>query len=352
MTIQTPESVHLPYNPREQFLPFHLRTQRWALIVAHRRAGKTEACLAELVERALRSQIPNAFYAYVGPWAGQSVQVAWERLKRMLGTKLIMRCKVKETNASIKLPNGSTIRIFGADNHDSLRGNYFDGVILDEVADMHPDVWKLVIRPALMDRKGWAVFIGTPKGHNFFYEQREKARKHTDKWLYLELKASETGLLSDAELADTRDELDDDEYAQEMECSFDAAIKGSYYGKLLTKAEEEGRLQPFDHVRSAPVHAAFDLGWSDSTSAWFYQVVNGRLDVIGYYEVNGLSIPLIVEEIKEKYSENGWKMGEWWMPHDAAAKSLQTGKSILEQLRGLGVSPRKVTSIEVQHGIQ
>jgi phage terminase large subunit len=271
----------------------------------------------------------------------------------MLGDKLLAKSKVREGEHSIKLPNGATIRIFGADNFDSLRGNYFDGVILDEVADMHPDVWSKVVRPALMDRKGWAVFIGTPKGHNFFYTQREKARTNKGgNWFYLELKASESGLLPQAEIDETRQELDDDEYMQEMECSFDAAIKGAYYAKELAKAYEEGRLQPFDHVQGASVHAAFDLGWNDSTAVWFYQVVNGRIDVVGHYEVNGLAIPNIVEEIKALYATNKWKMGDWYMPHDAAAKSLQTGKSILEQLRSLGVSPRKVANIEVQHGIQ
>lgn len=187
----------------------------------------------------------------------------------------------------------------------------------------------------------------------FFYEQREKARLNVGgSWFYLELKASETGLVPPEEIAEAREELDDDEFLQEMECSFDAALKGAYYSKEISKAAEEQRLAPFEPINGAPVHAAFDLGWSDDTAAWFYQFENGRLDVVGYYKVNGLSIPNIVAEIKELYKSKSWKMGEWWMPHDAGAKSLQTGISIIEQLWTLGVRPRLVPNIEVQQGIQ
>lgn len=347
-------TFELPYLPRQHFIPFHARKEKLALIVAHRRCGKTEACLAELITRALKTKKENAFFGYVGPFAGQAVTVAWDRLKRMLGNDFIKECVVREGEHAILLPNGAKIRLFGADNYNALRGLYWDGVILDEVADMHPDVWTQAIYPALKDRDGWAVFIGTPKGtSNFFYKQREKARiNKSGRWFYLFLPNSVTGYLSPQAVEELREELDEDEFLQEVECSFEAAVKGAYYGKLLEKAREEGRLEPFKFVKGAPVHAAFDLGWSDATAAWFYQVINGRVDVLGYYEVNGLAIPDIVSEVKAKYKSAGWKVGDWWLPHDAAAKSLQTGKSIIEQMWGLGINPHKVANIEVQQGIQ
>lgn len=349
--------VRLDYRPRTFFLPFHRRKTRFALILAHRGAGKTEACIQELVWRALKTKKPRAKYAYIGPYASQVYATVWDRLKNSLPYELYQKCKVRESGHNIELPNGASIHLFGADKYDNLRGHRFDGIILDEVADLHPDAWPLAILPALsqqIGKDGWAVFIGTPKGRgNFFHDQYEKARKNEfGDWTLLELPWWATNVLSEQGLAQARREMDDEEFKQEYECSFDAAVKGTFYTKQLTEAAEQGRICLFEHVKNAPVHLAFDLGWSDATACWFFQVINGRLDVLDYYEVNGLAIPDIVREVREKAKERGYKLGIWWMPHDAGNTSLQTGKSIIEQLWGLGITPQKVPDIGVQHGIQ
>ena len=348
MHVQTTH-VDLHYKPRDPFKPFHARAQRRAVLVAHRRAGKTVCCVNDLVSKALRCRKPNGFFAYVAPYAGQAEQVAWTYLKQAVAN--IPGHQVVETKKMIRVPSAhgsmASVRLFGADNPDSLRGLYFDGVILDEVADMKRTVWSEVIQPALMDRQGWAVFIGTPKGKNFFYDLYEKAKQNS-KWYVQVLKASESGLLKQSELDEYRAQVDDDTYEQEMECSFTAGIKGSYYGSIVSKMDAEGRLQPIEVVRSAPVHFAFDLGWSDATAVWMFQLVGGELRVVDHQEWNEVDITRIVSDLKDR----GYRWGDVWLPHDAKAKSLQTGKSMIEKFWELGIRPKAVPELSVLDGIQ
>ena len=133
----------------------------------------------------------DARYAYIAPYYSQAKAIAWDYLKRYSAP---LGAKISEAELSVELRNGNRVRLFGADNPDALRGIYFDGVVLDEYGDQRPTVWGEIIRPLLTDRKGWATFIGTPKGRNHFFDIREQARTSED-WLYLELRASETGAL-------------------------------------------------------------------------------------------------------------------------------------------------------------
>lgn len=342
--------VNVPYVVRPPFRAFHARTQRRAILVYHRRAGKTVATVNDLVAKALRCRKKNGFFAYIAPFMGQAVQTAWQYLQEAVRT--IPGHKVDLTLKLVKVPSAhgtmATIRLFGADNPNSLRGLYFDGVVLDEVADMKKMVWTEVIQPALMDRMGWAVFIGTPKGKNFFYDLWEVAKKEPEVWFSQILKASESGILRQEDLNAYRADVDDETYEQEMECSFTAGIKGAYYASIVSKMEEEGRLQPFSIVKAAPVHVVFDLGWADATACWFYQLYGGELRVIDHQEWNEVDIHKIIAEVQEK----GYRMGDWWLPHDARAKSLQTGKSMIEQFRSHGINPKAVPELDVLDGIQ
>src|SRR5207237_3499757 len=131
------------------------------------------------------------------PYYTQAKQVAWDYLKRMVAP---LGAEARESELAVILPdNGAVIRLFGADNPDALRGIYLDGVVLDEYADTKPSLWGAVIRPLLADRRGWAVFIGTPKGRNAFFDIVNHAR-NSDEWYDLTLKASESGLLHSDEL--------------------------------------------------------------------------------------------------------------------------------------------------------
>ena len=228
-----------------------------------------------------------------------------------------------------------------------MRGLGFDGLVADEYGDWKPSVWGYVIRPALADKSGWAIVIGTPKGRNSFWETYRDAQA-SDDWYVATIKASESGLLPAAELEALRAELTDDAWRQEMECDFDAALPGAIFGKELYELEQSGRMKRDLYDPALPVHAVFDLGYSDDTAIWWFQV-RDELRLVDCYSSNGMSIAHYNDVLQAKR----WKYGEWlWLPHDARAKSLQTGRSIEEQFRALGWKPRIVPELGLVDGIQ
>lgn len=318
--------ISVPYDPRHQFIPFHQRGTRFAAMVAHRRAGKTVACINELIARAIYSKKKKPRYGYIGPYLKQAKKIAWEYLKDY--TTGIVAKKPNESELTVVLKhNGAEITIYGADNPDAFRGQYFDGVILDEYGDMSPSVWGKVLLPTLADRRGWAVFIGTPKGKNHFYKIFQRALI-TPNWYSFILRASESGILPQEELDLQRQEQTEDEYQQEYECSFDAAVVGTYYASLVSKLEAEGRVDArVEFDPEFPVEMATDLGFSDSTAMWFWQDRPDGIAVIDYEEDHGKALPHYFKLLRDK----PYKYKKIWLPQDARQKTLQTGRSTLEQ---------------------
>lgn len=335
------------YDPRGQFIDFHNRVERWAVLVCHRRAGKTVACVADLVLSALVTSKSDARFAYVCPQYNQAKDVAWTYIKRL--TADIPNVQYNESELRADLPNGARIRLYGADNPDRLRGLYLDGVVLDEFADMRSSVWGEVIRPMLADRKGWAVFIGTPKGHNEFYQCWQDAQAD-DAWFKMMLKASNSGLIEADELKDAAKGMTDDQYAQEFECSFEAAIAGAYYANDF----KEDSVRDVGYDPKLPVFTAWDIGYSDDTAIWFWQMAGGEVHVIDFYANNGHGVPHYVDVLNEK-GYNYAKLGSkpfLWLPHDARAKTFASGgKSSQEQFMALGYSSRIVPELSLQDGI-
>ncbi len=335
----------LPYTPRVQFAPYHQRGNRWSCIVAHRRAGKTVAVVNDTIARAVYTKKQDARYAYIAPYYGQAKLIAWDYLKK--GTQGIQE-KILESELSVKLVNGSLLRLFGADNIDAIRGIYLDGVILDEFADMNPALWGSVIRPLLSDRRGWATFIGTPKGHNAFYDIREQARQDPD-WFYAELKASKTGLIAEEELADARKTMTEDQYNQEYECDFEAAIIGAYYGALMRQAHDENRVTTVPVDPEYAVNTYWDIGRSDNTVIWFGQEVANEIRLLDVYGTNGQDIEHFVRVLAEK----GYQYDTHFLPHDAKAKTLATKRSVIEQLAfDHQLKCRLIPRLDLQDGIQ
>lgn len=334
----------MKYVARQQFVAFHERTERWACIVAHRRAGKTVACVADLVLAALQTKKKNARYAYVAPLYVQAKDTAWAYLKDYCAQ--VEGASFNESELRADLPNGSRIRLYGAENYDRLRGVYLDGVVLDEYADMPPKAWSEVLRPALADRKGWAVFIGTPKGRNAFFEIHEHAKANED-WYTLLLRASETELLPDSELKAARDVMDEDQYAQEFECSFTAAIQGAYYGKLIDAAEKDKRITSVPYDPKLSVFTAWDLGIGDSTVIWFAQLAGKEVHLIDYYEASGAGLDHYAKLLREKpYSYQAHIV-----PHDADVSELGTGRTRLEVMKSLGLNADVCRKLSVDDGI-
>ncbi len=336
------------YQARDHFIPLHKRQTRWGIAVAHRRAGKTVACVNELVRRACGCKLKDPRFAYVAPQLNQAKDIAWSYLKDAVG--FIPGVKSNESELWVELPGGARIRIYGADNPDRLRGIYLDGAVLDEFGDMDPTVWTQVIRPALSDRKGWAIFIGTPKGKNTFHKLWVNAEDDPD-WFTLSLKASETRLLDGKELADARKMMSDDEYAQEYECSFEAAVRGAYYGREMNEAENDdpSRITSVPYDPRLLVHTAWDLGVADSTVIWFFQTVGRETRVIDVLKGEGVGLDHYARELQTK----GYLYGTHYLPHDVEVRELGTGKSRLEVLRDLGVtSVVVVPAMPVEDGIQ
>src|SRR5215831_13634452 len=235
--------IEIPYKPRPQFEPFHNRQERFAKIVAHRRFGKTVGCINELVRSALTNtrKFPAPRYSYIAPTYTQAKDIAWSYLK--FYSQGIPGIEARESDLTIIYPNGAMIKLYGADNYERMRGLYNDGCIIDEPAQIDPRAWPEVIRPTLSDYAGWAVFIGTPHGRDWFYRiDRREDGAHLGGWSRAVLKASETGIIAPGELESLRTGLSEEQYAQEFECSFDAAVVGAYYGKLMQAADSDGRI--------------------------------------------------------------------------------------------------------------
>ena len=343
--------VELDYKPRDVFLDFHERQERWAVIVAHRRCGKTVSCINELIYKALIEGKEDGRYAYVAPYYSQAKNIAWDYLLRF--SKPVM-AKANQSELWVELINGARIRLFGADNADSLRGLYLDGIVLDEYADMRPRIWGEIIRPLLADRLGWAVFIGTPKGHNAFWDIYNNALK-LDNWYAKTLRASQTGLLPPEELADAAKSMTQDQYLQEFECDFESAILGAYYGKEMRQLTDSNRIINVEHDPLFPVFTAWDLGYSDDTSIWWFQVVHGEIRVLDYHSSNGQPIAFYTGLIQAKEREYNYVYRTHWLPHDARAKTLASGgKSIIEQLSvKIPLENMKIVpSLSLQDGIQ
>lgn len=321
----TPGISSTGYTPRDAFKLFHSRNNRFGALVCHRRAGKTVACINEAVARATYTRKKNARFAYIAPFYRQAKDVAWLYLKEATKEFAVA---VRESELRVILPNGAWCTLYGADNIDALRGLYLDGVIIDEYGDCRPGLWGEVILPTLADRKGWAVFIGTPKGNNHFKHTYDKARKDV-KWFSMCLKASQSGILDAEELQSLKDNMSDNEYEQEMECSFQAALLGAFYGDMMADLEGANKITLVDYDPSLPMFVASDLGYTDSTALWFWQVRSDGIAIVDYEEHHTKKLPFYFELLDGKpYSDN---YDTIWLPHDAKSKTLQTGMSTIEQ---------------------
>lgn len=311
-------------------------------------AGKTVAAINDIIRAAITCQSAFPQFAYIAPYRSQAKAVAWQYLKNY--SQPIMTA-VNEAELYVDLINKARIRLFGADNADAMRGLGFDGVFLDEFGDFRPSVWGNVIRPTLSDKQGWAVFGGTPKGKNQFWDIVQTARKAPEEWYSLTLRASQSAILPHSELSAVRAQISQDQYEQEYECSFEAAILGAFYGVEMREATDQGRIGEVVYQEGFPVHTAWDLGYRDDTAIWFYQVLGGEIHLIDFFAVSGFSI----EDIANVVLGKPYRYGKHHLPHDARAKTLASGgKSIVEQL-AVYLKLENMTIIpdlSVQDGIQ
>lgn len=320
--------MNLDLKVRRQFRPLVTTTKRYSVCVAHRRAGKTVAAVQRLILKAMQCTKPRPRVAYIAPTYGQAKSAAWDYLREFAAP---FAEKIHETELRVVLPGNRQVRLYGAENYDALRGIYLDDVVLDEFADMRPEI-KTVILPTLSDRGGSILYMGTPKGRNEFWQVYDAAQRDPE-WFSLALRADETGLLPPEELEAAQKRLTPDQYSQEYLCSFDAAVLGSYYGKALDEAQSQGRICRVPVDKSAPVHTAWDLGIGDSTAIWFFQTIGREVRVVDFYEASGEAL----DHYARKLNERGYLYGKHYLPHDAEARELGTGTTRLETLARLGI---------------
>lgn len=312
------------------------------MLVAHRRLGKTVGCINDDIRACLRSThwrtrtpLQNYRAGYTAPLLKQAKAIAWDYVKWY--TAPIPGISYNESELRADFPNGARYRLFGADNPDALRGLYFDKMTEDEPADMRAGFHTTIVLPALADREGQWTKIGTPKGHNEFYDDYQRALNDPDTFTLL-LKASETGVLPASELASLRAAMSEDQYAQELECSFEAAIQGAYFARQMQALEDNGQITAVPHDPGLLVDVWFDIGFNDATSMWFIQSErNGfRHRVIRYYGNSGEKIDHYVGVLNDLKAK-GYRYGRIVMPHDASNKDIKTGKSLEEIMADYGI---------------
>lgn len=218
------KEVSLGYYPREWQAECHRSRNRFTVLALHRRAGKTELAIMELIDAALKCQLELPYFVYVAPYLKQAKTIAWSRLKQRLAPLIMHNAlTVNESDLSVVFRhNKAVIRIFGGDNPDALRGVRLDGVVMDEVAQIKPEVWQDILQPALSDRRGWALFIGTPAGVNLFSELFFRAERLPE-WHSARYTVYDTGSLDPSEVERLRRDMHETSFSREYLCDFSAA---------------------------------------------------------------------------------------------------------------------------------
>lgn len=326
--------INLGYTPRPQQVELHraLGTHRWVVAVCHRRMGKTVCAINHIIFSALEAKIERPRFAYIAPTYRQAKLIAWDYCKAY--TSPLPGVEQRESDLIVNFPNGARMQLFGADNPDALRGLFFDGVVFDEYGLQPANVFSEVVRPALTDRKGWALFLGTPNGKNQFYEASQTAERD-EQWKLLRFPVSATGLIADDELSAARNVMTPDEYQCEFECSFEAAVKGAIYASQVEEARKDGRICSVPYDPALPVDTDWDLGVGDATVIIFSQSLrSGEVRLIDFVEASGEGLQYYANVL----STRSYSYGKHWAPHDIAVRELGTGKSRLEVAADFGLS--------------
>jgi len=339
--------IELEYDPRLPQADIHqaVHKNRFVVVVAHRRMGKTVCAINQLIHSALNCELKNPRYALISPTYSQSKRVAWDML-----TEYTRPLQAANNIAELRSDfMGRRISLYGADNIDALRGIYLDGVVIDEYAQINPSLFSEIIRPAIADRKGWVMFIGTPKGRNHFATLRDKAATGKDGWKLLEFKASETGLVDQEELDAALKEMGEDKYSQEFEVNFHTPVEGAYYGTLINDLEFKHQIN--DSVIRDDICKTFvswDLGMGDSTAIFVAQSAGQEIHIIDFLENHGQGLDYYINWLRD----NRYDTAEQLLPHDIQVRELGTGKSRFEFLEEAGLNCRVVPKLGIDDGIQ
>lgn len=362
--------IHLPHKgwqprPHQKNLwRYLMRGGKRAVAVWHRRAGKDEICL-HATAMAMMERPGN--YWHCLPEFNQGRKAIWDSVNPHSGKRRIdeafpheMRASTRDHDMQIRLYNGSTWQVVGSDSVVSGGGigSSTAGIVFSEWALANPSAWGYY-RPILEENNGWAAWISTPRGRNHLLQLYQHAIR-TDGWFAELLPATVTSALTAEALAETLNELcalygaDQGRamYEQEMLCSFNAAILGSFYSIEMKDVRAQGRIS--DDVVAMPdklVHRAWDLGVGDDTSIWWFQSVGAQIFVLDHYAASGVGLEHYAGVIEKKHSEHGWKHGTDYVPHDAKVMEFGSGRTRVETMAGMGLKPFLVPQHRLDDGI-
>jgi hypothetical protein len=280
---------------------------------------------------------PNPRVVHILPFGVQWQRTGlWDDLVR--AADAIPGASVRRSEMSVKLPNGGTYQCGGADNQDVWRGGGAIECIIDEFDDTPPSMVPLVIEPMLADRNGTLVRSGTPKGNGLLEAAYNRATTTPGYSAYL-LDYRKTDALTPEAIERLRTEMTEEEFAQELECSFASPNSGSYYGRAMDGLLRDGRITNVPHDPSLKVWTAWDLGVHDSTAIWFAQITkSGEWRIIDYIEDSGAGLDHYAGLLQSR----PYVYEKHLLPHDAKVKELGSGKSRTETMHGLGIRPTRV----------
>ena len=340
---ETRKQVTLPFAPRPWQVPLVNDKAKRIVAVVHRRAGKSTALMWRGIRRCLVERRPLPRVVHILPYGVMWSRTGlWDALTQAV--RDIPGAEVRKASMSIAFANGAVFQCGGADNPDSWRGGYADECIIDEFDDTPQTMVPLVIEPMLADRDGTLVRSGTPKGRGLLQTAYDRARVTVGYSTYL-LDYTKTDALSIEAIARLREEMSEEEFEQELMCSFNAPNSGSYYGKILDQAERDGRICAVSHDPALKVWTAWDLGIDDATAIWCVQITRGgEWRLIDYIEDSGAGLDHYVRLLQQR----PYVYERHLLPHDAEVRELGSGRSRTETLHSLGVRPTRTVR---QHSI-
>lgn len=332
--------IHLDkFVPRDYqkqvFKAFEVDGYRRLLIIWGRRAGK-DICAFNLMIR--QAVVHKGIYYYILPSYSQARKTIWDSITNsgMRFLDYIPPQMVERTNATemkIVLINGSLIQLLGSDNINSIVGTNPRGIVYSEYALQNEKAWSF-LRPVLAANKGWAVFISTPRGKNFFYTMYKVALELPE-WHVIKQGVSETRHIDLDILQREREQMSTELFEQEYNVSFERGVEGSIFGKELDRMRLNGNITMVPWEPSMPVYTSFDIGVNDATSIIFFQVTKDQsvIRVIDYIEDNNKGLTDYIKMIQTL----PYTYHTHFAPHDLKVREWSDGISRYEKAADLGL---------------
>ncbi len=343
------KATTIPYTPREWQLEATTSLTRFTVLVLHRRAGKTVFDVIQSIGQVLSCKLKNPRGAYFGPTRQQTKDTAWDYYKLFLKPlKDKGLVTFNETDLSIKFLNGARINLYSYENLDNIRGIYLDHCVLDEYQLAPLITFDKIVRPMLSDRKGKAIITGTPDGKNQFYDFYERGLEEDNhNWSSILMTHEDTGVIDPEEIIDLMNDTTEEAFAQEYMCSFQAAIRGAYFGKNIAKLKSSGRVTKCKHDPAYPVVAGWDIGF-DGMVIWYCQKIGEEIRVIDVDYFENKDLPYCAGKVMNKPYTYECQL----IPHDGTKRSiLDKKKTAKGQLELLGLKVRVVPRGSFQDGI-